>query len=224
MQKSNLPEKERQYLEKTANKAFSNVNFDEAIKIFEKADKRRRLNEESLYFFGMLYDHLAQQFKNGFQKPKNQKKADFYFERAISIYKSILKNNPQSYNAWYGLGKIFRNKDDYKKALLYSKKAYRLKGKKKAVYGIGFIYELMKDYNKAEKWHKKEIRDRGIKDGIAVSNYVMFANRQFRNKIRPYALIARKYFEKQDSEYKNSKIGRGIKKELGFIFDLNLPK
>lgn len=224
MNKSNLPKNKIKNLEKIANGAFDNIDFDKALQVFEEADTQYQFNEKMLYLFGMLYDHLAQQFKSGFQKPKSDKKADFYFKKAEEKYKSILRNNPKSYNAWYGLGKICRNKGDYEKALLYSKKAYNLKGNKKAVYGIGFIYETMKDYVNAEKWYKKEIHDRGIKDGIAVSNYFLFANRQYKKKMRPYALIAEKYFEKQSIEYKNSKIGKGIKKELEIVLDKNLPK
>lgn len=223
MNKSILSRKEKKMLSNTALRAFYNQSYRDAIKRFEKYHEKYDLGEDLLYQFGMLYDHMGQEFmemsrraKSPATKRRYREKSSRYFEKAIGVYNLMLKKNPKSFNAVYGIGKVYRNKGNYEKALLYSKKAYRM-SKGKAVYGIGLIYSMMGDDKKAEYWYKKDLRDKGEDDPGAVLNYVVFSNRKYREKMRKYGEVLKKYYDKQPEYFRNSAWGKLLKKDIDMI-------
>jgi len=223
MAKIKIGKKEKEFLLKVGREGFSNRAYNEALRTFEKYYKKYEFDEDTLYLFGMLYDHLGQRFRTLSQKAKSVvnkrkylKRSNKYFEKAVEIFNLMLKKNPKSFDALYGIGKVYRNKGNYKKALLYSKKAYRM-SKGGAVYGIGLIYENMGDTKKALYWYKKELKDKGEKDYGAALNFLIFSNRQYRRKMRKYAEAVKKHYTKEPAYFKKTKFGKFVKREIDII-------
>jgi len=225
MTKTKISKKEKDLLERTAREGLNNLAYKGALKIFEKYYKEYEFDEDTLYLFGMLYDHLGQDFrslskrgKSATARRKHLEASNRQFKKAVEIFNSMLKKNSKSFDAIYGIGKVYRNKGDYEKALLYSKKAYRMSGGK-AVYGIGLIYENMGDIKNALYWYKKELRDKGENDYGAAMNFLIFSNRQHRIKMRKYAKAVKSGYNKEPVYFKKTKFGEFIKREIDMILD-----
>lgn len=228
MAKIKIAKKEKALLLKVGRKGFSDSAYNEALRTFEKYYEKSEFDEDTMYLFGMLYDHLGQRFrglgqkvKSAINKRKYLRRSDKYFEKAVEIFNLMLRKNPKSFNALYGIGKVHRNKGNYKKALSYSKKAYRM-SKGKAVYGIGLIYENMGDTKRALYWYKKDLKDKGEKDYGAAWNFLIFSNKQYRRKVRKYAEAVKKHYDKEPTYFKKTKHGKFIKREVDMI--LSEPK
>ena len=151
------PQKVKRYLYKVKSEALANNKYRWGIDIFEKHRRRYAFNNNQLYTLGLLYDHLVMFNKN---KKIKKKRANEYLRKAESIYQSILKEEPKSLFALYGLGRVWSIKGNPRKALAYQKRAYRLMQKLprrgKGALAIGVLYEKMGDHKKAEEWYKKE--------------------------------------------------------------------
>ena len=214
MKKAELNKKDKKYLTEKGRDAISDGAFLKGIRLFERFHKEYEFDEEVMYLFGVLYDHMGQRLR-GRGDNKNSKE---YFDKAFKVFSSMLEQNPKSFDALYGIGKIYRSKGNYEKALEYSKKAYRMSGGK-AVYGIGIIYEQMGDLKKAEYWYKKELRDKGENDYGAALNYVLFFNRMHREDVKKYAKVVKKHYDKESDSFKKSNWGKLIKKEIDSVLD-----
>jgi len=97
---------------------FDMNNYAESIKYTKKA---LNLNESAGYYYGAAIDYLN--LGSSYIKVKNYPTAKRYILKGISMEKKIGNNN------WIGtgykyLGRLYRNKGDNKKALLYYSKAY----------------------------------------------------------------------------------------------------
>ena len=223
--KKPISKKDKKFLIQKSLSALENISYYKTLKILESYYKKYDFDDELLYHLGMLYDHLGQVFLNGFRTKPHAKKSNQYFNKAIYIFNKALKFNHKSYRALYGIGKVYRNQKKYEKALQYSKKAYKiaLKEKAKSVYGIGFIYEMMGKNKDAERWYLKEIKDRGINDFAVVTNYIIFSNRVYRQKMDTIAEQAFKLYKQKSNSFKNSVFGREIKHDIDIILYKNNP-
>ena len=220
-----IPKKDKKILLEKSISALNNSSYSKTLKELESYYKKYEFDDELLYHLGMLYDHLGQIFLNGFKVKIDKKKANLYFKKALDIFNESLDKNPNSYRALYGIGKVYRNTKQYKKALSYSKKAYKIAIKEKAnsVYGIGFIYEMMNKPKEAEKWYLKEIKDRGVNNFVAITNYIIFSNRTYKNKMESIAKKALELYKKEPSSFKNTIFGHQIKQDIDMILDQNSP-
>jgi len=113
------------------------------------------INEEMvLSKLGFLYDHLAVYAGN--KKEKNK-----YEREALKAYNKILKKNPNSVNAIWGIGRVYwHNKD--KRAIDYAKKAAKIAtGQSAEMYpmymNVAVVYESLGEFDRAEYWYLKII-------------------------------------------------------------------
>lgn len=205
---------------------FANYSYKRALSILERYFKKYYFDEDLMYQLGMLYDHLGQRFRylssssnSGIKKRNYLKKSNQYFHKALDTYRSMLKENPRSYFALYGIGKVYRGKRNFKKALLYSKKAYRIS--KGDISGIGVIYQKMGNDKMALYWHKKELKDRGENDYGALINLVSFSHRLYQERMRKYALRLKRHFDKESMSFRKSEWGRSLKRMIEAILEVS---
>lgn len=111
------------------------------------------INEEIvLTKLGFLYDHLAVYTDNKKEKDKHEREA-------FKIYNKVLKKNPNSVNAVWGIGRIYwHNKN--KKAIDYAKKAAKIATKEsEEMYpmymNVAVVYESLGQFDRAEYWYLK---------------------------------------------------------------------
>lgn len=147
--KKSQTKKVKTYLYKVKGIALSNNRYRWGINIFEKYRRHYVFSDSQLYTLGLLYDHLVI-----FNKKMEKNRARKYLKKAESIYQSTLKREPKSLFALYGLGRVSSVRGDYKKALFYQKKAYRLMQKRprrgRGALAVGALYENSGNYKKAE--------------------------------------------------------------------------
>lgn len=214
-------------LKKIYEDAMANAGYQRAIKTFEKYRKTSDLDNDLRYYLGTLYDHQAQWMR---RKKTNSHKDDFsrYFKledkkisecekRAFILYRGILKRDPKYYWAFQGISRVLHSKGQFKKALAYALKAYRLQRKTgdKGSLGIGLLFEQLKNFKKAEYWWLKELHDKGRKNFSANLNLLFFYNRQCRYKEAvKYANIIRSLFKEKPSDFRNSQWGQTIQGEI----------
>lgn len=222
--KKELNKKIKEFLIRTTRLESSNRSYNKPISVFKNYFKRYEFDEDLMYQFGMIYDHLGQKFRylslRSTSKGKKKdylKKSDEYFRKAMDIYKTMLKTNPKSYWAIYGIGKVYRAKRNFKKALYYAKKAYRMS--KGDISGVGVIYQKMGDDKKALEWFKKELRDRGENDYGALINFISISNRRYREKMRRYAENLKRHFDRESQTFKKTRWGKSIKHEIERIMN-----
>ena len=79
------------------------------------------------------------------------------FDKAIANYKECIKRT-ENLDAMNNLAIVYRDKKDYKKAILWHKLVYE-KDTKYGAFSIGYSYDMLDDYTNAEKWYKKSIKE-----------------------------------------------------------------
>lgn len=165
-------------------------------------------NEAVLHRLGMMYDHVF--FKDrAMQKP--------YEDNAIRIYKSILKINPDSYKATWGIGRVWWHRKN-KKALPYVLSAYELIKKTKDstapkglfTQNVGMIYEMLGDTHKAEQWYKKGIKATPEDWGVYL-NIISFYHRQKTiAKSKPFLPKYAQLLKKEPKEFFTTAWGKQV--------------
>ncbi len=136
--KRSMPKKIKEYLFKKGAIALSNKKYLWGITNFEKYRKKYDFDNNQNYRLALFYDHLA-------SSVKNKKLFNKYLKKAENIYRGILKTNPNYFHALYGLGRIYRIKKNFRKALKYQIAAYNkmmeLPKNQRGALAIGLTYE-----------------------------------------------------------------------------------
>ncbi len=167
-----------------------------------------RKNEEMLHRLGLMYDHVF--FKDrAKQKP--------YEDKAISIYKAILKINPNSYKATWGIGRVWWHRKN-KKALPYVLAAYELISKTKdpaapkGLYtqNVGMIYEMLGDVRKAEQWYKKGIKVTPEDWGVYLNIISFYHRKKTVIKAKPFLPKYEQLLKKEPREFFDTAWGKQV--------------
>jgi len=80
-------------------------------------------------------------------------------DEAISLFKEIIKSNPNNALAYNGLGYALRSKGNYKEAIKFFKKALKIDPFLVASYiNMALSYEKLKDFNRAIKYYRKALK------------------------------------------------------------------
>lgn len=205
-----------------------------AIDIFEKYRRQFPFDEKLEYKLGFLYDHLAI-FKTAKLRKRKQRREliDRYLKTARIIYQGILRKNPRYALAWHGLSRVYQMRGDYRKAISYELKAYKLLRKrpksKRGILGIGNIYLQKGDYKMAEYWFEKELLDLGRNNLGANANLMKFyiETKNYKEAL-PYALRTEQLLKKElgGSFYKkadrNNKTIKLLKRQIEEIKRLSI--
>lgn len=157
------------------NSATVNFNYREAAnKIENILDKNPQIkNEQTLSNLGFLYDHLAFFCKNKILKQK-------YEKEALTLYYQVLRLNPDSVAATWGVGRIWWHRKN-KKAIKYARRAAQLAvrqdPKLSSMYmNLAVVHETLGNLKKAEYWYryviKKEPNFFGAYYGLTEMYYV----------------------------------------------------
>ena len=190
-------------------RAANNYKYHWGVLHLEKLLKANPglINEDSLCKLGLLYDHLAMREKRSAARRK-------YEAKALSLYRQVLRANPNSHRATWGIGRVWWHRRS-RKAIPYALRAYHLKkrsGEKVGLYAqnIGLVYEALGDYRNAEKWLLRGLRENRADYGSYLNLVVFYRviKKDFK-KARKYAVKLKKlYNEKQ--EFKKTAWGRRI--------------
>jgi tetratricopeptide (TPR) repeat protein len=164
------------------------------------------INEEMvLAKLGFLYDHLAVYAGN--KKEKNK-----YEREALKAYNKILKKNPNSVNAIWGIGRVYwHNKN--KKAIDYAKKAARIATKESVemypmYMNVAVVYESLSQFDRAEYWYLKVIKKRPKFLGAYLNLAEMYLEKNKNKKYKKLILEIEKQFSEEeldDSKFKKIK-------------------
>jgi lipopolysaccharide biosynthesis regulator YciM len=165
----------------------------------------------------MLYDHRAGQVGE---------KSKFFFEgylkKAEDLYCEILKESPSYFHALYGIGRLYSIRNEYKNALKFQIRAYKMMlktpRKERGALAIGNLYEMMGNLKKAEEWYLREYRDTPKDDfGTALNLFQFYKKQNNFKKALHYGLILEKLVK---SEYKK-KIYKGMNmNRSGFVKEI----
>ncbi len=210
----------KEFLYKVRGIALSRNKYRWAIGVFEKYRRDYEFSDDQLYALALFYDHLAMTGKSA-----KKKKFKGYLKEAESMYKKVLKRNPSFHLAWYGLGRVWGAKGNFRKALLYQRKAYRMMLKlprdERGALAVGYFYERLGDRKKAEGWYRKEYR--GLKGdfGAALNLFLFYKRVGNYKKVLLYLPVVedllKKEFKKnfyKGLKMRDSRFVQGIVKEL----------
>jgi len=165
--------------------ALRDMSYKIGINQLEKYRKLYSFDDKLLYALGLLYDHKGMQISGQFYSQgesvkisiKQKKKAEYYFKTAREIFYDILKRNPKNVYALFRCGILFELNEQYRKAIKFKLKAYRIgmKDKSKRIpLLIGFTYLKMGEKKEAEKWIQKELKFLGEENTSANLNILLF--------------------------------------------------
>ena len=186
------------YLYKVKKVALSNNRYRWGIDIFEKHRRKYIFSDRQLYTLGLLYDHLAM-----FNEHKNMKKEKIkkYLKEAEFIYHSILKREPKSDMALYGIGRVWNIRNNHEKALFYQRKAYKLMQKlpkkERGTMAIGALYGKIGNYKKAEEWYKKEYNNLKNDFGATLNLFLFYKRMKNYDKAQFYLPKAEHLLKKE---------------------------
>ncbi len=165
---------------------------------------------EKVYFLlckGVFMDHLSMISKGP--------KSDFYENKAIEIYKTILKKAPKNIKAYYGLGRIDLHKKRFNEGLRWYIKALRLKPKSrfnKLSYAVALFWA--KKYDKAEKILMDDYKNHGP-SFMTVYNLFLLEKKLKKTKNKNFfAQEAFRLWKKKSKKIRESKLGRVWEKEI----------
>lgn len=222
----------KDYLIKVGIETDAKRKFKWAANIYERYRKQYICDENFKYNLGLFYDHYVI-FK--VEKMKNEKRREtlkkIYLEKAENLYKEILTKNQNNFFAFHGLSRVYLTKKNYKKAIFYELKAYKLMQNlpknQRGILSIGNIYLLKKDYKNAEKWFKKELNNLGENDLSANASLMTFyIETKNYKKALPYALKTEKllkatfknsFYEKYGAKFRTKNTNKTLKLYLDRI-------
>jgi len=158
---------------------------------------------------GLLYDHAALSAK---KKIKEE-----YEEKALILYRTVLKKNPSSCGAAWGIGRVWWHRKS-KRAIRYAMKAYRL-AKRQGIKGlyaqnIGLIYEVLGDYKKAELWLFRGVKENPAEWGNYLNLVTFYRLMKDFDKSVYYADILKKKIKREPPKFWRTKFGKMIKQSI----------
>ena len=189
---------------KVFQESADNYRYAWGIKVFEKELSLKpefKNSEEILLKLGMLYDHLAV-FKDS--------KTRLILERkAVKIYKKVLKLNPKSALALWGIGRVFWHRKS-KKAIPYAIRAYRLARSGLFAQNVGAVYMSLNKFNEAEPWLLKG-QNKDPRNWAMYLNLVSFYEKIGNiKKAKLYAKKLKLLFSKEKPQVKKTKWGKQV--------------
>lgn len=92
-------------------------------------------------------------YSKGYDYAWNQKDTD----KAIEHYQKAISIDPNYENALFGLGYIYNERKEYRKAIEYYNKLAALYPKKDVFNNLGLAYSGLEDIPNAEKWYRKSL-------------------------------------------------------------------
>lgn len=195
-----IDSKTKKYLFKISGDAMANKRYYQAIRIFEKYKRTCEFSRDEEYRLAMLYDHVSIMGK------ARNKNSSRYLQKAEDIYRKLIAYHPNFLHGWYGLGRVYKIRGDYKNALRCQLKAYKLMLRQprleRGALAIGLTFEAMGNYKKAEAWYKKELHDLSKNDfGATLNLFVFYKNRGDYAKasrlIKSLTLLIKKEYQKK---------------------------
>ncbi len=167
-------------------------------------------DEEILCKLGLLYDHWALR-----ESPPERRELE---GKALILYRKILRLDPDSSRAWWGMGRVWWHRRS-RKALPYALKAYRLKKRSRESVGlypqhIGLIYESLNDHRKAELWLQRGARENPGDYGSYLNLVVFYRARNKDEKAERYALRLKELFAREPRSFRMTPWGKRISKVI----------
>jgi tetratricopeptide (TPR) repeat protein len=215
--KAEMPQAIKEKLSVARGIAMSNLKYQKAIDLYEGYYGKFAFDLNQKYRMAMLYDHRAMQVGEKAKEVFNS-----YLKKAENLYREIFKESPSYFHALYGIGRLYSARGDYKTALKFQIKAYKIMlktpRKERGALAIGSLYESLENYKKAEEWYLREYRDTPKDDFGTVLNLFQFYKRQNNlKKALRYAIVLERLVK---SEYKK-KIYKGMKmNSSGFVKEI----
>lgn len=197
-------------LEKIFQKSSNNFYYKEGVEQFEKilAKNKNFFDEKSLCRLGLLYDHLAM-----YKKSRERKLLE---EKAISIYKCVLKKVPNSYRATWGIGRVWWHRKS-RHALRYAfrankfaREAHLKKGIGINTQTIGLVYEFLGDYKNAEKWLIQGMKEEPKEWGVYLNLIIFYRLINKLTKSKKMGEKLKKLFMHESKEFKNTAWGKKV--------------
>lgn len=216
-----MPQKVKDILYTAKGLAASNWRYKKVIPLYEKYYQKYRFDVNQKYRMGLIYDHRAMQI--GAHKKKI---FDSYLKKAEVLYREILKEDPSYFHALYGIGRLCSVRGNYKKAIKFQVRAYRimlrLPRKERGALAIGYLYDMLGDPKNAERWYLRERHDAPQSDfGTALNLFQFYKKSGNIKKALQYGLLTEKIMkiEYKKKIYKGMKMSssdfiKGIKKDI----------
>jgi len=219
MKRKSIIEKERRYINNIFTSSTNNFKYAEGIRKLEALSKKYpALNSEDLLCkLAFLYDHLALREKN-----EKRRKADENI--ALRLYHRVLRLNPESSRATWGIGRVLWHRND-KRAIKYALRAYRLckkLGKPVRLYAqnIGLIYEAIENFRRAEYWLLRGAQENRRDFGSYLNLVVFYRLVHKFDKAIKWSKQLEKLYLKESGSFKNTPWGKKIAE---VIKDANKP-
>jgi tetratricopeptide (TPR) repeat protein len=195
-----LTKEEKDYLINLHAKAIRDHDrYVQTARIFEEYAKTKELDEDTLYCLGNLYEHMVYgpQGKRLGRKivplKRLSKKSLRNITTAKKLFLTALKKDPKHINGLRGMGKYYLDIGEYRKSLVYFKKAHKLGHQNTS--DISILYGLLRDYDRSLFWHTKNL-EANPRSPMVVMNYLTISNKIYRKKMRKYAKFLEKNFQK----------------------------
>lgn len=195
-------------LESIFKRATDNFRYRWGVSAFEKFLARHPsfFHEKSLCRLGLLYDHLAL---------RESRRRRYYEEKALKIYRRVLRRVPNSYRATWGIGRVWWHRKN-RKALPYARKAFLLARKEnKATRGmyaqqVGLVYESFDDFKSAERWLLRGLREHPTDWGLYLNLVVFYRYTRKFEKAKRFAGQLEKLFKKTSPQFRRTAWGKKI--------------
>lgn len=146
-----------------AEKFYEKIDFNNAIKEAERLWRHNSKTERLANFLGLLYDQKAMIDQDAKTKAELRQKSALYHRQALKV-------NPESLEAYLGLGRLFMHKNQFAKAIAYYKKVNKINPKSyDAQNGLGNIYKRTNRLSLALRWYEKALEN-APKKSIILTN------------------------------------------------------
>lgn len=174
---------------------YQAMKFKKMITTGEYLLKSHQTDQQLLNILGLAYDQYAINLPASIKKENYQKKA-------ISHFKTLLKINSKSPQAFRGLGLVALHQNKLTRSLTYYKKAYALNKKDVSNFSsLGNVYRRMRNYTEALMWYKKCLSIKALRATTYINIASLYEDQNKLISAKHYARLALKHFKKQDNGY-----------------------
>jgi len=156
--------KAEEILDKLTSSSAEQKIGKESPKIFIEKKKEEKKDKD-----------ILEEAEHAFQKEE--------YDKALSIYKEILKKYPQNPDIYYNLGVIYLKKSNYIQAAHYFEKVIQLNpSDKDAYYNLGVLYEsYLNDKKKAISYYQKYLRLASFEEKKEIKKWIKEIKRILRD-------------------------------------------